>query len=70
MIPMPRNVAKAQSLLALGLIGMAAYPVVMRTVHPAFLAGDFAHGLWLGGFFGLEVWGLILLLRSRRRPAA
>ena len=57
-------------LIAAGLLGIAGYEVILRSFHPRVLGHDFAHGLWFGICFGLEILGLVLLRRARtRRPA-
>ena len=48
-----------------GLIGMASYEISLRFFHSAFLGGDFIHGAWLGLSIGLEIIGLILLVKSK-----
>ncbi|AHG92839.1 hypothetical protein J421_5304 (plasmid) [Gemmatirosa kalamazoonensis] len=56
------------ALLAGGLLGAALYPVAARAGLPAALAGDAAHGVWLGVCLGLEVLGLVTLRKARRTP--
>ena len=56
---------RASTLIALGLIGMAVYPIVVRGAHPSFLNGDAAHGAWFGVCLGLEIVGLWMLRSTR-----
>ena len=44
---------------------MASYEISLRFFHSAFLGGDFIHGAWLGLSIGLEIIGLILLVKSK-----
>lgn len=48
-----------------GLIGMASYEISLRFFHSASLGGDFIHGAWFGVSIGLEIIGLILLVKSK-----
>ena len=57
--------SRGLSLIALGLVGAALYPIVTRANHPALLDSDAAHGAWIGVCIGLEIVG-VWLLRSRR----
>ncbi len=57
-------------LVAIGLLGIAGYEMALRLLHPSFLANDLTHGLWLGVCIGLEILGLFVLGRAKRRDAA
>ena len=57
-------------LVAIGLLGMAGYEITLRLLHPSSLANDLTHGLWLGACIGLEILGLFVLGRVKRRDAA
>jgi heme/copper-type cytochrome/quinol oxidase subunit 4 len=52
--------------IVLGLLGMAAYQMILHLKHPLFMSNDFIHGLWFGVFVGLEIVGLSLLYKNRR----
>ncbi|MDL2353720.1 MAG: hypothetical protein QFF03_00520 [Pseudomonadota bacterium] len=54
------------ALLVIGLLGIGAYPLVVRAPHPALMDSDLFHGLWLGVCLGLELTG-VYMLRKRRR---
>jgi uncharacterized protein (TIGR00369 family) len=56
-------------LVAIGLLGIAGYEVALRLLHSSRLANDLIHGLWLGACIGLEILGLLVLGRARRRHA-
>jgi hypothetical protein len=58
---------RALVLIAIGLIGMAGYQVLLHLKHPLFMGSDFVHGLWFGVFLGVELIGLYLLSKNRRR---
>lgn len=61
---------RAVALIAIGLVGMAAYQMILHLAHPAMLEKDFLRGIWVGACIGLELTGLYLLARNRRGPAA
>lgn len=61
---------RAQLFISIGVLGIASYQLIMRFLHPAFLASDFIHGIWFGVFLGLEIYGLYLFRKSRRQPSA
>ncbi len=64
---MKRNARlRAFAPIAVGLLGMGAYQVVLRTSHPAAMEGDFFHGLWFGVCIGLEIVGIYLLTKIKR----
>ena len=50
---------------AIGLLGIAGYEMVLRLLHPPFLANDFTHGLWIGTCIGLEILSLFVLRRDK-----
>ena len=53
-------------LVAIGLLGMAGYEIILRLLHPSFLANDLTQGLWFGVCIGLEIFGLFVLRRDKR----
>ncbi len=57
-------------LIAAGLFGIAGYEMALRVLSSSFLSLDFVHGLWFGLCIGLEILGLVLLDKNRRRHAA
>jgi hypothetical protein len=57
-------------LVAIGSLGMAMCEMALRLLHPSFLANDFAHGLCIGVFLGLQILGLRALWRAERRNTA
>ena len=59
----------ATALMATGLLGAAAYTIVARSTGAA-LGGDAGHGFWVGACIGLELVGVVLLVKSRRTPVA
>lgn len=56
--------------IAIGLIGMAAYQIIVQLQHPAIMENDLFHGMWFGICFGLEITGLYMLFKNKRRAAA
>lgn len=59
-----------QGLIAAGLFGMALYPIVARTGHPAVLSSDSVRGAWIGACIGLELVGVSLFLKLKVKPRA
>jgi hypothetical protein len=58
------------ALLAAGLIGMGLFSIAERSHLSIVPTGDFARGLCLGICFGLELLGVILLLKPKAGPEA
>ena len=56
------------ALLAVGLLGVVLYPRALPLL-PAFMRGDFLAGLVQGAFLGVELLGVILMLKSCRSVA-
>lgn len=54
--------ADGRKLLAIGLVGVSSTFLLNDYV----LFGDFARGLWAGVFLGVEVLGLVVLVKQRR----
>jgi hypothetical protein len=59
----------ALTLVVIGLLGMAAYPVILRFGHPAVMENDFFHGLWMGVCVGLELLGVYRLSKNKAGSA-
>ena len=57
-------------LVALGLLGIAAYQLALRLFHLEIMENDFIHGAWFGICLGLEILGLIILRKGKRNQAA
>lgn len=57
--------AKSLVLISSGLFGIGGHEVILRLFHSRFMGNDIAHGLWFGICLGLEIVGLVLLLRSK-----
>jgi hypothetical protein len=55
--------------IVIGLLGMAAYPMILRLGHPAMMENDFFHGLWFGICVGLELLGVYRLSKNKTGPA-
>lgn len=52
-------------LISVGLLWITALQLILRLVHPAFLAQDLAQGVWFGIGIGLEILGLLRLRQMR-----
>ena len=61
---------KATIFISVGVIGIAAYQLALRSIQLSFLAKDLVHGLWIGVFLGLEIYGIYLFLKAKRQPSA
>ncbi len=61
---------KASLFIAVGTVGIAAYQLVFRSIHSSVFAKDSVHGLWVGVFLGLEIFGIYLFLKAKRQPSA
>ena len=57
-------------LVAIGLLGISGYEMALRFMHLPFLSNDLVHGLWIGACIGLELLGLFILGKARRRNPA
>ena len=57
-------------LVAIGLLGIAGYEMALRLLHSHLLSSDLVHGFWVGACIGLEICGLFILGKARRRHAA
>jgi hypothetical protein len=55
-------------LIAAGLIGMGLLLLAEHFHLPIARAGDFASGLWFGVCLGVELLGVIVLVRSKAGP--
>lgn len=52
-------------LIAFGVLWIAAFQLIVRLYHPAFLAQDLVQGIWFGLGIGLEILGLLRLRQLR-----
>lgn len=61
-----RSNAKLRALahIVIGLIGIAAYQIIVHFKHPVIMDNDLFHGMWFGICFGLEITGLYLLSKT------
>ena len=56
--------------IVLGLVGMAAYQIILHFDHPIIMNEDLFHGIWFGICFGLEITGLYLISKNKGGSAA
>jgi hypothetical protein len=57
-------------LVAIGMLGIAGYDMALHLLHSSLLANDFIRGLWVGACIGLQILGLHVLGRAKRRLAS
>ncbi len=57
-------------LIGLGLFGVAAYFLLAHFGRSALSGSDFSTGIWFGICIGAECLGVVLVVKSRSKPAA
>ena len=52
-------------LVVVGLIGSSTFPLLRQSWAAFAAAGDFVQGIWCGFWIGVEIVGVILLMRRK-----
>lgn len=67
-----KSIAQPRALIPIiiGLLGVAAYQIIIHFKHPIIMDSDLFHGVWFGICLGLEITGIYLLSKNKNGSAS